>query len=307
MEYTEAQKERRRANVRRHYHKTHGVGGLASDDEVLFYGYKEPLTKYAEGFGYRGVLSYSKDMDRVQCHICGQLFSALGRHINVSHGTTARQYKERCGLSQSTALLGEGTRKKYMDVMSLSLEQGLKGNANAQKTLKKLHAEAKEDPELFKKMYPKRSLENKNKFGNCPDQLLDMIDKTRKSFGRTPTAEEFRGFHHGKFFKSIVLTFGSWGNALVRLGLETYSRTHTRTSLVQCLRDFYEVHKRTPNWSDHERGLLPTMPSFKRNFRTINEAKLLANIPLRIRVGKRYEEWRPTDKEREGMIQKMAI
>ena len=29
-------------------------------ENIIFYGYKEPLTKFKEGFGYRGVLSYSK-------------------------------------------------------------------------------------------------------------------------------------------------------------------------------------------------------------------------------------------------------
>lgn len=261
------------------------TGNMPAPDDVIFYGYKEPLRKFDGGFGYMGVLSYSKEKDKVQCHICGRMFRAINNgHLGKVHKTTALEYKLRVGLSPTASLVGEGTRKKLFERPV---------NPNRIEELKKVHKKRNahikktgNDPQIHRKL----SLEVKNKRGTCPDQLLDKIDKTIKSFGRVPTEEEFKNFHHGKFLGSIRNTYGTWNKALAKLGHKSYSPRYTREDLLEAMRNFFQVHKRTPRWSDMERGLLPSSTSYYNQFKSLNQARQEAKVPVLIPVGRHHEE-----------------
>ncbi len=61
-------------------------------------------------FGEFGVLA--DDTDRVQCHVCGDMFDLLGTHANHTHGLTADQYRQAFGLMQKTPLAGPTYREK---------------------------------------------------------------------------------------------------------------------------------------------------------------------------------------------------
>jgi hypothetical protein len=307
-------KERaKRAKAAREWRKTHpdgsrkhnrsriGTGEDGTPETVLFYGYKEPLRKYDGGFGYQGVLSYSKTHDKVQCHMCGKLFRSLNNgHLMQVHGVTAYEYKESTGLSQQTALVGEGARLKL-------IERG--HNPNHMVELKKAQEKRRErikkglkDTQSGKKM----SLEVKNKRGTCPDQLLAIIDRTIKSYGRVPTEEEFLSFQNGRYMGSIRRTYGTWTNALSKLGQHPNMVRYSENDLLDAMRNFYQVNNRTPRFSDMERGLLPSASAYYSKFKSINNARLKAGLPLVIKVGHRKsEEWMPTPEERERMISKI--
>ena len=292
-----------RASHREHslayYRARQKTGETSSEDKVLFYGYKDPLRKFEGGFGYVGVLRYSKDQDKVECHLCGRLFRMLNNgHLGKVHGITAREYKAQTGLTISTALLGEGTRIKLLD-------RGHNPNHIAE--LKKAHKRREERkkaglPDLQSGqnvLTPQRM----NQRGTCPDQLLNMIDKTAKSLGRAPTTEEFLAVHNGKFLGSIRRTFGTWTNALAKLELRTHHIGFTDEHLIEQVKNFYQVNKRTPRYSDFERGLLPTAGVYYRRYKSLNNVRLLANVPLVIPVGKwKRQEWMPSKDERTKML-----
>lgn len=277
------------------------TGKMETEDTVLFYGYKEPLRKFEGGYGYQGVLSYSKDHDKVQCHLCGLLFRTLNNgHLMGVHSLTASEYKEKTGLSSSTALVGEGTRLKL-------IERG--HNPNHMEELKKAQEKRRERKRKgLKDMQSgaKLSLERKNQRGTCPDQLLAIIDRTIKSYGRVPTEKEFLRFHNGKYMGSIRNTYGTWTNALSKLGKRPNAVKYTSEELLEAVRNFYQVHKRTPRWSDFEqRGLLPSTGPYYARFKSLNNVRLSAGVPLVIPCGyKKSEEWMPTPAEREKMLQK---
>lgn len=276
-----------------------GTGELASEDEILFYGYKEPLRKFVGGYGYQGVLRFNKAKDKVQCHFCGRLFRAINNgHLQKIHGLTASLYKEKVGLSPSASLVGESTREKLYNRPY---------NPDHMVELKKIHENRRKvikntgkDPQS----HPKLSLEVKNKRGTCPDQLLDIIEKTAKSYGHTPTAEEFLSFHKGKYMGSIRKTYGTWTNALSKLNMRPHMVVKTREELIKEIQNFYQVHKRTPRWTDFERGLLSGSGCFYRKFKSLNEARLLAGVPLIIQTGRMREEWKYTDEEKHKMLSK---
>lgn len=274
--------------------------GLKYDEkDVIFYGYKPPFRKIKDGFGYEGVLLYDKKQGKVQCHFCGLFFRMLNNgHLNKVHGLTARDYKTKVGLSQQSALCGEETRKKL-------LERGY--NPNHMQELRK--AQEKRRQRIKKGLPDKQSgfrlsLEKKNERGTCPEQLLERIRDAAKKLGYTPTMEEFRKMNQGKFYGSIRNTYGTWTEAIKKLGMETHHKTYTREQLLDAMRNFYKVHKRTPKWSDMERGLLPSTGPYYRQFKNLNQARLEAGVPLVLVYGKRRDEWIPTNIERKQMLQK---
>lgn len=287
----------RRAEQARNWHKKHPdnsrkhnrsrikTGEFASVDDIIFYGYKEPLRKFEGGHGYMGVLSYSKANDKVQCHICGCLFRTLNNgHLGKVHGLTAREYKEKTGLSQGASLVGEGTRLKLLErpYNPNHMEELKKANEKRREVIRKTG----KDPQS----HPKMSLEKHNEKGTCPDQLLDKIDNTIKSFGRVPTEEEFLKFHNGKFLGSIRRTYGTWTNALSYLNRKPNRITYSREDLLEAMRNFYRVNNRTPKWSDMERGLLPSSSAYYNQFKSLNQARQEAGVPVLIPVGRRQFE-----------------
>lgn len=286
-------------NARKFQRNANGVVMEPTPEDIMFYGYKEPLRKFEGGFGYQGVLMTTKDKERVQCHFCGMCFRSLNNgHLMNVHKLTAAQYKTKVGLSQQTALVGESTRKKLID-------RGW--NPNHMEELKKAQQRRRE--RIAKGLKDKNSgfklsLEKKNERGTCPDQLLDIIDKTVKSFGRIPTGEEFTKFHNGKYMGSVRNTYGTWTNALLKLGHKTHhSESWTQEKLAEPLKNFYAVHQRTPRWSDFRRGLLPNPSIYYKHFKNLDHARVVAGVPILVNLGgRRTEEWMPTKEERNKLL-----
>lgn len=276
-----------RERVRTKARAVQGTGQEAKDDNIIFYGYKEPLRKFEGGYGYLGVLSYDKSKGKVQCHLCGLLFRMINNgHLGRIHGITAREYKEKTGLSQMTALMGEETREKIITTRG--------HNPNCAEVLKEAQKKRRErlangDKDLQSGF--KMSLEVRNKRGTCPDQLLDKISKTIKSYGRVVTADEFKKFHHGRFLGSVYRTYGTWEHALSLLGYRSFRGKHYKEEeLLEAMRNFYLVNKRTPRYSDFNRGLLPSYWTYKNKFGTFNEARKRAGVPILVSNGRHYTE-----------------
>lgn len=281
---------------RKAHRKLKGTGEIGNPEDIMFYGYKEPLRKFELGFGYRGVLIYNKKLDKVQCHYCGRMFRMLNNGHLKTHGLTAKEYKQKTELAPTTALIGEGTRLKLIERPY---------NPNHMEELRKAQEARRErikNGKPDKQSGHKLSLERKNERGTCPDQLLDMIDKTVKSYGRVPTEEEFLKMHNGKYLGSIRRTYGTWTNALAKLKLVPNMMKHSDEYLIGAMKNFYDVNKRTPRYSDMGRGLLPGSAAYYNRFKNMNHARLLANVPLVIRVGRHNEEWTPDELEREKML-----
>jgi hypothetical protein len=299
-EWQQKWRDNHREEYRERCRKRIKSGEIVSDDNILFYGYKEPLRKFEGGFGYQGVLSYSKDKDKVQCHLCGRMFRFLNNgHLGKIHGITSSEYKEKVGLSPQASLVGEGTREKLF--LRPHNPKHMKELKNIWKNRKNIIKKTGKDPQS----HPKQRLEIKNRKGTCPDQLLDMIDKTTKSFGRVPTQEEFVKFHYGKYLGSIRNTFGTWTEALAKLNLKTNHKEYTPEYLITEVKEFYKVHRRTPRWSDWKRGLLPNIGSYYTHFRGLNHVRALAGVPVVIQyTGRRSEEVMPDEKMRMQLINK---
>jgi len=262
---------------------------IPNQDELLFYGYKEPLRKFENGYGYKGVLSYSKDRDMVQCHFCGRLYKNVGSHAYFTHGYTRNEYKDKTGLEHNTALVGEGTRTKlilaHKDTDSFSHVGKSREEINSHMTAMSKKADRSNNG--------KWSLERRNKHGLCPDQLLDRVKTLETKLGRRPTAKEYAK-EYGSY-QSIITVYGTWNTALEKADIRTYTEEKSGRSspewLLSQLQDFYKKYGRTARTSDGRRGLVPSHQIYHKVFGSFNNARILAGVPVIIPLSKyRYDE-----------------
>jgi len=142
---------------------------------------------------------------------------------------------------------------------------------------------------LEHRVQPTETLEQKNKKGTCPDQVLDVIKKLAEKLGRTPSLKDLIVYTGGQRYKHLVFKlFGSWKNAIHMLGLEEVSRNqnrgrsikrYTEDELLEYLAVFYHETNKIPTATDCKRGLLPDYNSYLRIFGSFPSARRLAGIP----------------------------
>lgn len=78
-------------------------------------GYKEPLKPVKNGYGYVGTVTYSKDGEYIQCHICGRACKDLKPHVYYSHKKTSPEYKTEFGLAAKNGLIAPKLREKLIN------------------------------------------------------------------------------------------------------------------------------------------------------------------------------------------------
>src|SRR5690606_15648799 len=93
-------------NQAQRYRRQRNAGKLFTPDtDGITIGYKDPLVKIDNGYGYFGTIVVDKPTEScVQCHVCGFYFATLGQHIK-EHDINPSEYKEKFGLAISKPLL----------------------------------------------------------------------------------------------------------------------------------------------------------------------------------------------------------
>lgn len=251
------------------------------DENLTFKHYKEPLKPIPKdkGFGFYGAILMTKDMDKIQCHICGETYRTLAGHITKRHKTTDREYKEKFGIAYKTALISESFR---FELKNKTLDFFANMPEKEKEEMKERQREAMRLRRFEKREQPKQMLETKNKRGTCPDQLLDKICKVANEIGRTPTKKEFiEKCGTQKYTHLIYKTFGSWNEAIKLAQLDPHIpefRGFDDDQLLDLLKSYYKQYGCPPTTSDFSRGLLPSIDTYRR-FGGITKAKELAGLP----------------------------
>lgn len=265
------------------------------DENLTFKHYKEPLKPIpkGKGFGFYGAILMTKDMDKIQCHECGETHRTLAGHLRAAHNTTAEKYREKFDLARTTALVSESMRfqlknaqLEYLKTLTPQEKDELQRKAREQAALKG-----------YNNTEFKIRLETKNKRGTCPDQLLDQIVKVAQKLGRTPTKPEFiEATGTQRYVHLIYKTFGSWKYAIELTGLEKHVPKkggfpgYTSEQLIDALKRYYEEYKTIPGESDFKRGFLPAATVYRKHFGTIVDARDIAGIPQPMRSVKWTKE-----------------
>lgn len=244
---------------------------LPPNTEPMISGFKEPLTRIKDGFGYYGTLAYNKDRTHTQCFICGYYFRNLPYHISRNH-KPVRQYRQEYGLGMGISLIAPVERQNRLRYWEhLTPDEKIK-------RIKRLRTKGTNSEQgSLKGGRTRKSLYQKNLEGRCPEQLLNKIQLLADKLGRTPTAADLKKEYGGGLEGSIVLTFGSWTEALRILGLTPIAPgskvTHTRASVISMLIDFKKRYGREPYTKDLIGGLLPSFWTFNKLFGGLEEAR----------------------------------
>lgn len=264
--------------------KKYGAVKAGDVTDAIFYStYKEPLRPVDKGYGFHGTVLYSPKNDLIQCHECGEWAKTLyGRGHLQLHNLSQDQYKEKYGLARKTKLVAEGLRKKQAQNY---INRSPEFHKQAAIELAKYQS-----PEHKKTMTGKTiRLETRNKRGNCPDQLLDKMIQAVDEKGRISQDLFIRRWGN-HYLSTIRLIYGSWEEA-VRLtgfvsGRQQPIHSYTDIELLNYLKQFYDVYKRTPTSSDFSRGFLPSTHSYMSRFGSLNSARTKAGIPNLILGGR---------------------
>ncbi len=238
----------------------------APSGAVKLYNYKTPFMPTDTGIGFQGVLLHDAVEDKVQCSVCAWWGPCLWRHISAEHPElTAATYKHRFGLNKGTALLSEGLRSKFI-LAAIS-----RAKAMGKDKLRRMAANGRKNRTFPNRGKP-QSMEVKNGFGSCPEQLLERIRKVERDLGRRPSCKEFVN-RDGGALSGIKMTFGSWNGAMKILGYTPWKRgvgpnrhEWNKKSLIFFLKTFKETHGRSASYADHKRKLMPSVSVFYRHF-----------------------------------------
>lgn len=187
---------------------------LLPETQSFLHGYKDPLTKVVDGYGFIGTLAYNEEKTHVQCHKCGFFFKSLGHHLTKAHAMTTKEYKLRYSLMMSSSLASPA----FSDTQRALAAEKFAPVAYDEKRREKQRAVlAKYQGHQVSR---KRSLEYLNKLGRCPEQLLHKIQLLAEELGYTPTRREFIGkYGDNGDLNMIYITFGRWSEACQTAGL----------------------------------------------------------------------------------------
>lgn len=239
-----------------------------------------PFMKYDKGYGYYGVLLENNVDGKLQCHLCGKDVLNLAKHIFHKHKKyTPRSYKEETGLSLTTPLVSESTRKKQKNNF-LNLTEAKKREVikRLRRLNKKLHSGNK------KQRVNKASLQVNNKYGTCPEQVKSQFYEKYNELGRLPKVEELSG----RLRYIIETRFGTYEEAVVSWGIprqeyrkhrldaqikvqqiraeNDYYPKYTKEEVVKQYYNFFKVKGRLPTWGEVALSGMAGRIPFKRAF-----------------------------------------
>lgn len=238
---------------------------------IMLYRLKAPFVR--SGRSILGAIEYDKVADKLKCHECGEWFKGLNGHVRHSHDMKAAEYKRIHGLRQSTALVGEYSRKA-----SIVRMEKLRANPNI---LAKLISKKRRGAGGYHGI----SQETANTRGHCHAQVVEHLQQLAARFGRTPTSLEIKasGMHTGSLCWAFNIDKPAEAIALAGLkprssGEKIGGIKYSKELLIELLRDFWVMHQRVPSTSDMKRGLLPNVVVFKYHFVTWQAALEAAGL-----------------------------
>lgn len=264
---------------------------------LVYLNYKEPLRAVVDGFGYQGTLAQTEDGEFVQCHICGKLAANLGSHVYNAHRMMADEYKQKFQLAKMTPLCSDTfsrkAKERTLEWMKTKTSEELE-RVNVAKN--GAHHNRKFEPRSL-------TLEEMNRKGICPDQLLDRIRQAADALGKTPTVVELNSYHQTQRYQvPIIRTFGSYKKACELAGLVPNKPgggggakvAHTREGLLQMLKDYYTRWGIVPTANDCARGFLPPIAVYVKHFGSIKKARKEAGLQEYVSTKHGLTSWQST-------------
>lgn len=249
----------------------------------FWYGdYKEPFEQLEGAVpGYPAGVVLKDDEGKLLCAYCGKTYDNLGRHA-VSHGLTARTYKQEVGLLQKSALVSESERQAR-------IRRAIQGNHKAYLSSDAGVKKGDKRPDMAGRQSGRWTLEHLNKTGRCYAQVLAVARQIAREH-RTVTSERMR--RAGVSYRLVETYFGGFDrlNDLVNGKRTRHGRVYTDDELLTALKAVAVKEGRTPAASDLSRYGLPWAPTYVRRFGSYPEACRRAGLtPLRLPIPPDFE------------------
>jgi Homing endonuclease associated repeat len=107
--------------------------------------------------------------------------------------------------------------------------------------------------------------------------LLSELKRYYEEYNKVPTCADFVQNDNYPHYKVYIKRFGSWNNALKRVGLELNAEFNiTKHEIIKKARNFYEENKRSPYWN--ELGFSRTV--YKKYWKQFSDMLIEAGLPL---------------------------
>lgn len=200
------------------------------DDITFLFKGEEPFT---EAHNNPAGMIIERD-GKVLCYECGGWFETLGNHVKI-HGMTSNEYKDKYGINRKTGICCKRVSKMRSDV-ALNLGSVKYALSADRKTPKKTNK--------------KPSMQRRNYFNTCPEQIKERMRMAVSRFGKDITVNQVK-IVDSSLPKLARVHFGSWNKLKELMGLEInimYSDRKKKTDLIYDLRE-YILNKGKLPWS----------------------------------------------------------
>ncbi len=240
-----------------------------------------------EGFGFLGTLLYDDIEDKIQCHVCGELFTQLTHFHLRKHELTTPEYKEKFGLNKMTALMTPtlSERKSLLPQNKIPIWKKMSKADFKRFNERRLKGYKNKDTQLRKETnYGRRyTYEMMNRFGSCPLQVEERFIRVTESLGRTPKELDLIKADSG-LLDILIRKFKTYSNALNHFGLKLNKRSSRRDYnteyLSKLLKIWVKEKRRVPTHGDTLKGYLPHYQTLKRHFGTWQAVQDQAEVYL---------------------------
>ena len=240
-----------------------------------------PYMSVKEGYGYFGTMLYSETEDKVQCHICGELFNDVGRHIIPAHKIKPSEYREKFSLNTSS-ILSTPTVSEKRSLRAEFNNNLLYGELTSEEVTKLAKERAELSKQARKKMkYKQRwTVEMMNRYGSCPQQIEERFARVvEENEGIAPSWDELYA-KDASLLAILCKRFKGYSNALIYFGFKTKNRLpiyqkskklrslaeYGHEAIIELIEKFVDKHQRLPNPKDTKIGLLPDYDTIRKYF-----------------------------------------
>lgn len=198
----------------------------------------EPYMENKNGVGYQGVVMYDELEDKVQCAECGKWYKQLGSHNYKTHGTRAKEYKEKYGLFYNTQLCSKSLSTSRSIRLTNLKKQG------------KINVGKYGRISSFRKDGGKRQniIQNKNRKGLCDAQIIARLAIISSESGKD--LDKVNGGDVDKYDHNLLSVLcrqnGNWVNAAKRYNLTSFRNKFDDAETISWLRGYVRKNKKIP-------------------------------------------------------------
>jgi len=245
--------------------------GLPEHIETVFK-VEAPIEELKKYHGYKGVLLRDTDKDLVQCHLCGEWYQHLQKHVTTGHKMKEFTYRKKFGLPLHFPLCN----KKYSEVARKTLLSNIKNNPPSRSKGRRKNLITKKGKANHFYSYNNASWDNKK--GACPEQLNKRYLAVADIVGADPSKLDLAKYDPPLY--SMIVRRGMTLNTFrAKYGytVRPKSKKVSEHEIIGAMRKIYLNKGKVPATRDFWSGR-PNYKSIIRMYGSFRKALMAANV-----------------------------